>query len=326
MAENPFADFAAEDQAPPPPPLVTMQPSSPRATDAPLSSTKAADDAFHFHRAESGLPFYLSALDIKILKHEYGTYARFPPTLTARIINITETRMTDEVRRRYRYLGHLPLGAPLHMCDLDVAAHVSPGTAAHFAKEIALRERKLRQELEREEARLRRAATAAAAASSEGRSADVPYSSPDLAEQDFLLARAGEVRAAQAAAAEAARGSSVSLDADFPQVPTPRATSSSPPLSALAVSPPAMLLGQGVGSFASAVAPAALPAPTWPRTGASPTIALAEDVGGWTLDLGLSLPAAAAPAGPEGIRPPEARPKGRGRFKPLFSNDTQRRI
>lgn len=72
-----------------------------------------ADTTFFFYQAASGLPIYLDALSIKILKAAFGTYENFPSTISVIVEGHEEGSMNEELRRRCRYLSHLPTGSDI---------------------------------------------------------------------------------------------------------------------------------------------------------------------------------------------------------------------
>ena len=69
----------------------------------------SSDHPFYFYQA---LPhFYLSPLDIRILKTAFGDYSSFPATILPRVEHISTGHIVDdELRKRVKYLGHLPQG------------------------------------------------------------------------------------------------------------------------------------------------------------------------------------------------------------------------
>ncbi|KAJ5405602.1 hypothetical protein N7465_006886 [Penicillium sp. CMV-2018d] len=74
------------------------------------SVSSGSDQPYHFYQA---LPqFYLSSLDIRILKAAFGEYSLFPATILPRVEHISTGHIVDdELRKRVKYLGHLPQGS-----------------------------------------------------------------------------------------------------------------------------------------------------------------------------------------------------------------------
>lgn len=119
------------------------------------------DRIFHFYQAADGSHIYLHPLDIRILKQEFGDYALFPPKLSVRVHEYEEGSVNSDLRKRFRYLGHLPLGCDVTFAEVILDGIVSEETLAGFKKELGAREdrrkQKRRHEKEEEERQLREA-------------------------------------------------------------------------------------------------------------------------------------------------------------------------
>ncbi|KAJ7708146.1 hypothetical protein B0H17DRAFT_1191638 [Mycena rosella] len=64
----------------------------------------------YYYQAASGLPLFLHPLDIKILAH-FASYAAFPAAITVRVDALAEGTVNNELRKRCKYLAHIPDGA-----------------------------------------------------------------------------------------------------------------------------------------------------------------------------------------------------------------------
>lgn len=93
----------------------------------------------YFHQALDGQPYFLCPLTIKILRREFGSYDCFPRFLCAPVVEIELYLMTEELRKRHRYLQHIPIGCQLGLCELDLSSVVSSDTLREFSTEIAAR-------------------------------------------------------------------------------------------------------------------------------------------------------------------------------------------
>ncbi|CAG8514549.1 18628_t:CDS:10 [Acaulospora morrowiae] len=102
------------------------------------------DGNYYFYQSEDGQHLYLHPLDIRILKQEFGTYERFPNEITVRIVGVEETTITEELRKRCKYLSHLPLSCDVTFLEVDLKGVVSDLTLQGFSRE--LRQRKNRRE------------------------------------------------------------------------------------------------------------------------------------------------------------------------------------
>ncbi|KAI5357651.1 putative RING-finger protein Mag2/Rnf10 [Septoria linicola] len=77
--------------------------------------------------------FYLSPLDIRILKTAFGSYHSFPSSILPRVERISSGHVVDdELRRRVKYLGHLPYGCEVGFLECDWRDVVSASVLAEF--------------------------------------------------------------------------------------------------------------------------------------------------------------------------------------------------
>lgn len=114
----------------------------------PVSS--GSDQPYHFYQA---LPhFYLSSLDIRILKAAFGEYSLFPATILPRVEHISTGHIVDdELRKRVKYLGHLPQGCEVSFLECDWRDVVVPEVLARFRAETDRRRKRNREKEAREE-------------------------------------------------------------------------------------------------------------------------------------------------------------------------------
>jgi hypothetical protein len=89
-------------------------------------NTPATD--FYFYQAIDGQHVYLHPLDIRILKHEFGEYSKFPHQLQVQATNVQESTLTEDLRKKCKYLGHLPLACDVTFMEINVKDIVSPET------------------------------------------------------------------------------------------------------------------------------------------------------------------------------------------------------
>lgn len=111
------------------------------------------NNAFFFYQAEDGQRIFLHALNARCLVKEYGGLEHGPQTITAKIVEMESVFMTEELRKRLRYLSHLPLTSEFQVAELDLRPPVlSKDTLTCFADDIEYRKR-LRQKKMRLEKR-----------------------------------------------------------------------------------------------------------------------------------------------------------------------------
>lgn len=110
------------------------------------SDTPSHDAPYFFY--QSLLHYYLSSLDIRILRAAFGSYVHFPSTILPRVENVTTGHsVDDDLRKRAKYLAHLPAGCEVGFLECDWTDVVPPEILERFRSEI---ERRRRKKLEKE--------------------------------------------------------------------------------------------------------------------------------------------------------------------------------
>ena len=109
---------------------------------------------YYFYQSASGAPIFLHPLDIRILLSHFGSYASFPDIIAMPITGRSEGTVDDELRKRCKYLAHMPAGADVVFVEADLESVVGKEALGGF--EGALRARKVkRKEKERKDERNR---------------------------------------------------------------------------------------------------------------------------------------------------------------------------
>lgn len=105
---------------------------------------------FYFY--EALLHYYLSPLDIRILKTAFGDFSSFPTTVLPRVERVSTGHIVDdEMRRRAKYLAHLPHGCEVGFLECDWTDVVVPEVLNGFSTEIERRRKKNREKEVHEE-------------------------------------------------------------------------------------------------------------------------------------------------------------------------------
>lgn len=110
---------------------------------------------YYFYQAL--MHYYLAPLDIRILKAAFENFAAFPATILPRVEHISTGHVVDdELRKRTKYLAHLPYGCEVSFLECDWTDTVAPEVLEKFKIEIERRRKKHQDKEGREEkARLR---------------------------------------------------------------------------------------------------------------------------------------------------------------------------
>jgi hypothetical protein len=108
------------------------------------------DAPYYFYQAL--LHYYLAPLDIRILKSAFGNFASFPSTLLPRVERVSTGHiMDDDLRKRTKYLAHLPYGCEVGFLECNWTDVVGPEILAQFKDEIEKRRKRNRDKEIREE-------------------------------------------------------------------------------------------------------------------------------------------------------------------------------
>ncbi|PFH55967.1 hypothetical protein XA68_17317 [Ophiocordyceps unilateralis] len=120
------------------------------SASVPKPSKQPAPADFYFYSSPPHL--YLSPLDIRILKTKYGAFSNFPSTLLPRVEHISTGHVVDDaLRKRAKYLGHLPHGCVISFIECDWTDIVPAETLASFSDEIERRRKRNRDKAAEEE-------------------------------------------------------------------------------------------------------------------------------------------------------------------------------
>ena len=132
-------------------PVPTVELSSSLADyEGPIGAGASNDAPYFFYQAL--LHHYLSPLDIRILKVTFGSFANFPSTILPRVENVsTGHTVDDDLRKRARYLAHLPYGCEVTFLECDWTDIVPPETLEKFKSDIERRRKRKRDKETKEE-------------------------------------------------------------------------------------------------------------------------------------------------------------------------------
>ena len=118
----------------------------------PSSFSRHTHDNSPYFFYEALLHYYLSPLDIRILKAAFGDYSSFPSTILPRVEHVSTGHIVDdELRRRAKYLAHLPQGCEVAFLECNWTDVVAPHILDAFAGDIDRRRKRNREKEAREE-------------------------------------------------------------------------------------------------------------------------------------------------------------------------------
>ncbi|KAI3622050.1 ring finger domain protein [Moniliophthora roreri] len=106
---------------------------------------------YYYYQAASGLPLYLHPLDIRILLSHFTSYAAFPDSITIRIEAFSEGTVNDDLRKRCKYLAHMPEGADVVFIEADLEGVVGKEGLKNFEWPLKMRRSKRREKGRKDE-------------------------------------------------------------------------------------------------------------------------------------------------------------------------------
>ncbi|XP_012536318.1 RING finger protein 10 [Monomorium pharaonis] len=115
------------------------------------SQTVSYSKFYYFYQAEDGQHIYLHAANVKMLEMQYGSLEYCPPTITGKLLEKEASICTEELRRRLRYLCHLPLTCPFELAEIELKPPLVSAEVLHAFRDQIKSRQKYREQKEREE-------------------------------------------------------------------------------------------------------------------------------------------------------------------------------
>jgi len=177
-----------------------------------LNPPPPSTSTYYYYQAASGLPLFLHPLDIKILLSHFSDYSAFPDTITIRVESFVEGTVNDDLRKRCKYLAHLPEGTDVVFIEANLEGVVGAEGLKNFEGPLKMRASR-RKEKERKDDRAKARAEEKEKASTIAWSAGAANHSvviPDYITEDIFAVgdavRSGESRTPQPTPAAVAPG------------------------------------------------------------------------------------------------------------------------
>ncbi|CAG9467790.1 unnamed protein product [Pedinophyceae sp. YPF-701] len=138
------SDDESDAVLPPPEPKAGLRcvPEALPGTSAASEGGDAEGGDFYFYQDAGGHLSFLHPLNVRMLLAHFGGPDRLPGEVCARVVEVEEATVTDAVRRRLRWLAHLPLTATYSLVELDLAPLLPEDTMATFAEEVGARRKR----------------------------------------------------------------------------------------------------------------------------------------------------------------------------------------
>lgn len=79
---------------------------------------------FYFYQSRDGQPLYLHSINIRMLQMMYGSLDRAPHIIGGKIVQKEVCSMTEELRKRLKYLQHLPVTSQFEVAELMMGSEL----------------------------------------------------------------------------------------------------------------------------------------------------------------------------------------------------------
>lgn len=107
--------------------------------------------SYYFYQSSLGANVFLHPLDIRILLAHFKSYSLFPPTISFTSSGFDTATINDELRKRCKYLGHLPAGTEVVFVEADLEEIVGSIGLHAFEQPLKARRSKRRERVKRED-------------------------------------------------------------------------------------------------------------------------------------------------------------------------------
>ena len=114
-------------------------------------STPPAGPSYHFYQSTLGANVFLHPLDIRILLSHYQSYSLFPSLISFTSPGFDPDTITDDLRKRAKYLSHLPLGTEVVFVEADLEPLVGAASLIPFEQALKARKQKRRSRVMKED-------------------------------------------------------------------------------------------------------------------------------------------------------------------------------
>nr|XP_018265561.1 alkylbase DNA N-glycosylase [Kwoniella dejecticola CBS 10117]OBR87719.1 alkylbase DNA N-glycosylase [Kwoniella dejecticola CBS 10117] len=107
--------------------------------------------SYYFYQSSLGANVFLHPLDIRILLAHYKSYSLFPQTISFTTTGYDPGTINDELRKKCKYLGHLPVGTEVVFVEADLEPIVDKEVLAQFEQPLKARRNKRKERIKKED-------------------------------------------------------------------------------------------------------------------------------------------------------------------------------
>jgi len=129
--------------------------SSTTGEDIGLMGGASGPECYYFYQADDGQNIFLHPINARCLVKEYGSLENSPEIISGTILEMEAFSQTHVIRRRYRYLSHLPLTCEFVVCELELRPPLVSRETLHEFRDVFRqrnwqRKKKAKEEKKRE--------------------------------------------------------------------------------------------------------------------------------------------------------------------------------
>ncbi len=155
-ADVPTEFIATQDVTIPPDLYVEpnpMPPKKPRRRHANVTPVDSIppSPSYYFYQSSLGANVFLHPLDIRILLAHYKSYSLFPASMSLRSTGYDPGTINDELRKRCKYLSHLPAGTEAVFVEAELEELIGKESLTAFEQPLRARREKRRARVKRED-------------------------------------------------------------------------------------------------------------------------------------------------------------------------------
>ncbi|KAJ2008406.1 hypothetical protein GGI04_001156 [Coemansia thaxteri] len=103
-------------------------------------SEQNPEQFYYFYQSDDGQHIYMHPLDIRVLAQEHGGFVHLPDTISLKVKHAVESTITDEVRRRFRFLQHLSLRCDVVFIEPDLKGLASRDSIEKYRSQLLHRD------------------------------------------------------------------------------------------------------------------------------------------------------------------------------------------
>ncbi|KAF7988768.1 hypothetical protein HCN44_007078 [Aphidius gifuensis] len=107
------------------------------------NNTNDMEKFFYFYQSDDGQHVYLHAMNVKMLELQFGSLKNSPTIITGKLLEKESSNFTEDMRKRLRYLSHLPLTCSFDVAEIELTTPlISDDIMSFFTPQIMAREKR----------------------------------------------------------------------------------------------------------------------------------------------------------------------------------------